>query len=222
MNGLKRGFASIVAVAISTSSSLAGTCDYRPSKLIGGVGTGAIGTTGVGVATAGVAAKAAGFYTLTHAVTGATMLGSTAGGASAAGTVGIMGGTAGLVGSAASVIMAPITIIAGAVIGAGVTAFEGICYFVVERVDDYETILNILDNLSQNADEEYLKLKKVGEGWDVLLVAEEHGGDGKATSWKKYDVKNLYIEEGILKHKDLGLNTVIGKVSMGMPEMKQE
>ena len=76
------------------------------------------------------------------------MLGSTAG-ASAAGTVGIMGGTAGLVGSAASVIMAPITIIAGAVIGAGVTAFEGICYFVVERVDDYDTILNILDNLSE-------------------------------------------------------------------------
>ena len=186
------------------------------------MGTGAIGTAGASVATAGVAAKAAGFYTLTHAVTGATMLGSTAGGASAAGTVGIMGGTAGLVGSAASVIMAPITIIAGAVIGAGVTAFEGICYFVVERVDDYDTILNILDNLSQNADEEYLKLKKVGEGWDVLLVAEEHGEDGKATSWNKYDVKKLYIEEGILKHKDLGLNTVIGKVSMGMPEMKQE
>ena len=55
----------------------------------------------------------------------------------------------------------------------------------------------------------------------MLLIAEKHGEDGKATSWIKYDVKNLYIEEGILKHKDLGLNTVIGKVSMGMPEMSQ-
>ena len=39
--------------------------------------------TGGGVAAVGTAAKAAGLYTLTHAVTGATMLGSTEGGADA-------------------------------------------------------------------------------------------------------------------------------------------
>lgn len=43
----------------------------------------------------GTTAKSLGLYTITHAVTGATMLGSTLGGASGAGTIGIMGKTSG-------------------------------------------------------------------------------------------------------------------------------
>ena len=62
------------------SNVSAGVCDYRPSNLLGGLRTGGIATAGAGVAAMGVGAKVAGFYTLTHAVTGATMLGSTAGG----------------------------------------------------------------------------------------------------------------------------------------------
>ena len=111
------------AVFLLNSPAIADVCDYRPSQLIGGAGAGALGAVGAGTAAAGLGAQAAGFYTLTHAVTGLTMLGSTAGGASAAGTVGIMGGTAGLVGSIAAVILAPATIVAGAVLGAGVSIY---------------------------------------------------------------------------------------------------
>ena len=44
-------------------------------------------------AAAGVGMKAAGFYTLKHSVTGATMLASKLAGSSAAGTIGIIAGT---------------------------------------------------------------------------------------------------------------------------------
>ena len=71
-----------------------------------GVAT-ALGASG---AAAGVGMKAAGFYTVTHAVTGSTMLASTLGGASDAGTVGIIGGTAGLIGGTAAVLMSPLFI----------------------------------------------------------------------------------------------------------------
>lgn len=198
---------------LSVCTAFASACDYRPSNLIGGVGTGAAAATGGAVAAVGAGAKAAGFYTLTNAVTGMTMLGSTAGGVSAAGTVGIMGGTAGAVGTVASIIMAPATIIAGVVLGAGVAVYEGACYFTVERVEDPEVIGGIVDNLAANADPEYLRLTEIN-GEQFLLIADEHDSKKKAVSWKRYNTSKLYIEEGILKHKDFGPNTQIGRVSL--------
>jgi hypothetical protein len=125
-------FASIVVISIATSSN-AEVCDYRPSEFIGTVGTTAVATGGTSLAAIGAAAKAAGFYILPNAVTGASMLGSTLGGASAAGTVGIMGGTAGIIGSTAAILLAPATIISAAVTVGGVLAYEGICYYAVDE-----------------------------------------------------------------------------------------
>jgi len=81
----------LLVTSFLTFPATAEICDHTPSKLIGAGWTGSVATGAGATATAGVGMKAAGFYTFTHAVTGATMLGSTAGGASAAGTVGIMG-----------------------------------------------------------------------------------------------------------------------------------
>ena len=67
------------------------------------------------------------------------MLGSTAGGASAAGTVGIMGGTAGAIGTTSAVLMAPAFIITGAAIATAVAAYEGSCY-LKNRGQDYKSI----------------------------------------------------------------------------------
>jgi hypothetical protein len=188
-------------------------CDYRPSSLIGGAGASAVGVAGAGAAAAGVGAQAAGFYTLTHAVTGLTMLGSTAGGASAAGTVGIMGGTAGAVGTIAAVIMAPATIITGAVVGVGVSAYEGACYFTVERVEDDDVILGIVSNLASNSDSRYLKLIS-DNGAPILLIADKHDDEGEAIEWSNYPVTDLYIEEGVLRFRKWGRNVTIGKVGM--------
>jgi len=121
------------AVAILwTSSAIGAVCDHTPSKIIGAGLTGA-GATGAGaVAAAGVGLKAAGFYVFPHAA-GATMLGSAAGGASAAGTVGIMGGTAGGVGTVGAVLMSPFVIVPAAVTAVGVGVYEGGCYIHEKR-----------------------------------------------------------------------------------------
>jgi len=217
---LLRNFATTAATALTLSVPLAASasiCDYRPSNLLGGAGAGAAVTTGGAVAAVGVGAKAAGFYTLTHAVTGATMLGSAAGGASAAGTVGIMGGTAGLVGTAASILMAPVTIISGAVIGGGIAVYEGGCYFAVERTTNPEVIDEILQNLTANADPERLRLAQDGEE-QLLLIANSRDSEGRALNWDKYKVSNLYIEEGMLKHSDWGINSNIGLVGFTSSE----
>ena len=121
-------FSLIAAFALSSKAALAGVCDYKPSKLIGGAGTAAVAA-GTGAMTGAAAAgKAAGIYTIAHASSGAVMLGSTAGGASAAGTVGIMGGTAGAAAATMGAIMNPLVWIPAAVTAVGVVGFEGGCY----------------------------------------------------------------------------------------------
>ena len=73
------------------------------------IATGA-GTAGVA---SGVALKSAGFYTLPHSVTGATMLASKA--------AGIIANTAGVIGTGAAILMSPLFLCtAGAVAVAGV------------------------------------------------------------------------------------------------------
>lgn len=122
----------MVSVTLS-QAAIAGVCDHVPSKLIGDGITASVATGAGATAVAGVGLKAAGFYTLSHAVTGATMLASTAGGASAAGTVGIMGGTAGALGAVGAVLMSPFVIVPAAAIAVGVAAYEGGCYFSAKK-----------------------------------------------------------------------------------------
>lgn len=129
---MKKTFCVALVVIGASSSAFADFCDYTPSKIIGGkkgaAVSSAVATGATATAIAGAGLKAAGFYILPHAVTGATMLGSTAGGASAAGTVGIMGGTAGAIGTVSGALMSPVVIIPAAVVATGITAYEGGCY----------------------------------------------------------------------------------------------
>ena len=205
-----------------TKAGSVAACGYRPSNLIGGMGAGAAATAGTATAAAGIGAKVAGFYTLTHAVTGATMLGSTAGGASAAGTVGIMGGTAGAVGTIGAVLMAPATIIAGAIIGGGTAVFEGACYFAIDRLDDPVLINAVLQNLALHSNVDYFELVEDLAGNASIYVATEVEANGKVMKRTKYSTEKLYIEEGVLKHKDWGPNTQIGKVGYVLGTLSKE
>ena len=225
MKYLKIVISTASLLSYGSSSAYADVSDYQPSSLIGGATAGVAATAGAGVAGAGVAANAAGFYTLTHAITGATMLGSTAGGASAAGTVGIMGGTAGAIGTIASIIMAPVTIIAGAVIGGGVAIYEGACYCTVERVEDPEVIKGILNNIIENDEKGYYMLHTYGVAGllnnkvvNSFKIAEEVNNQGKVIKWSSYDIENLYVEEGMLMHKDYGPNTRIAEIGLVVRE----
>lgn len=186
----------------SVAPALADVCDYRPSALISGAGAAV-----KNVDAADLGAKAVSFYTLTHEVTGATMLGTSAAGASVA------GGASGALGAIAAIVTAPATLIAAAVVGTGVAAYEGACYFTVERLKDPEAIRGILKNLEENAAPEYLRLTQI-DGKEYLLIAKEHDGAGRAIDWTRYRVSRLYIENGILMHSDLGRNSKIGRVQM--------
>lgn len=187
-------------------------CEYRPSELIGGTGAGVLATGSAAVSGTGAAGVAAGFYTLKHAVTGATMLGSTAGGASGAGTVGIMGGTGGLIGGAASILMAPATIVGAALVAVSTAGFEGYCYYMVDDViTDPEVIEPIIVNIAANADPYYFRyVTNIGE--KRILIAEKIDENGINKKWGIYYLENLYIQNGKLKHKDLMRDTLIGDI----------
>ena len=111
----------VFATTVISQSAIAEVCDYRPSKVVGAGVTAVIG--------AGM--KAAGVYVFPHAA-GATMLGSTAAGASAAGTIGIIAGTGGVVGTTGAFIISPIVIGTAAIAAVGVAAWEGGCYLADE------------------------------------------------------------------------------------------
>lgn len=121
------------AAMASMSVKAAALCDYSPSKLIGETATAATAGGAAGAAVAGVGMKAAGLYAMQHAVTGAWMLGSTAAGASAAGTAGILGGTAGVVGTIGAVLLSTPVIVGAGVVAVGVGAYEGGCYLAKKK-----------------------------------------------------------------------------------------
>jgi hypothetical protein len=126
---MKKIVISLLLSVFFAQTAIAAVCDYRPSKIIGGGATGAVAG-GAGTAAAGgIGLKIAGIYTLTHATTGAAMLGSTAAGASAAGTTGIIAGSAGFLGTTGAVLLSPFVIIPAAVTAVGIGAYEGGCYF---------------------------------------------------------------------------------------------
>lgn len=130
---MKSLIASVAVASFLSPPAFADVCDYTPSKQIGSGWTKSIAAGGGATAAAGIGLKAAGYYTLTHAVTGATMLGSTAAGASAAGTVGIMGGTAGAIGTVGATLMSPFVIIPAAAVTGGIGIYEGGCYLALKK-----------------------------------------------------------------------------------------
>ena len=124
---------SAAAVIVAAQMASAGVCDNKPSAWVGSAGLAAITAITGGATGAGAVGKAAGLYALTHATSGAVMLGSTAGGASAAGTVGIMGGTAGTaVAYGMSYLLMPAVLVSFAGATIGHTAWEGACYLAGE------------------------------------------------------------------------------------------
>lgn len=129
---MKKLFLFMFIAGFISHTAFAGVCEYTPSKMIksglpAGIVIGAKSAV-TGAAVVGAGMKAAGFYTLTHSVTGATMLASTASGSSAAGTIGIIGGTGGGVGAVSAIIMSPFFIVPAAITAVGVVLYEGGCH----------------------------------------------------------------------------------------------
>lgn len=202
MKTLSTSIVGAILFTIVGSSANADACDYKPSKLIGEAATYAVGGATAAATGVGAAMKGAGFYTLVHSSSGAVMLGSTAAGSSAAGTVGIVAGTSGAAGAVGSVLMAPVTLIVGGITLAAGGIYEGICYFGIEKVTDPYQVREIVEDIVIN--DPFLEIIKTPDG-DVLkfLQGEEQG---------EYFIRNLYISDFALMHRDWFLNTNLGPV----------
>ena len=191
-----------ISAIIFAGTASAELCDYTPSNLVGTAAT-SIGTTFLGTgAAAGLGMQAAGYYTLVHAGSGLTMLGSAAVGTSAAGTVGIIAGTGGTIGTLGAILMAPVTIVVGGITVIGVGAFEGACYFQIERVTDPYDVRRIVESVAIH--DEAVSIIRVDDG-DALAIT-------VLGETETYLLRNLYISDGNLKHRDWGPNTNLGPV----------
>ncbi|WP_143529905.1 hypothetical protein [Salibaculum halophilum] len=207
MAALNRVAGLVFGSCLASGTAYAEICDYKPSKLAGQTVTSAAAAAGGSAAAAGAGLKAAGYYTLVHSASGLTMLGSTAAGASAAGTTGIIAGSAGFGATVASVVTAPVTIVAGAVTLVGVGAFEGACYFQVERINDPFQIKRILESVAIN--DPAISISDKNDGPELVLDFE----DGT----ERYMIRDLYIADGNLKHRDWFFNTDLGPVAFVQP-----
>ena len=184
----------------------ADACDYRPSRILGDTGSTAVIGGGLAVTSTTGAATALGVYTLVNAGSGLTMLGSTLAGASGAGTIGIIAGTGGAIGTAGAIILNPFVWVPAAIVGVGGGGFEAACAFLVdERITEYDQVLAVMQSFATHADPKYFRLVTNAIPAFISL------SDGEGT-WTRYDIENLYIADGVLKHRDWGRNTVIGRV----------
>tara|TARA_R110001606_G_scaffold126209_1_gene260055 strand:+ start:175 stop:798 length:624 start_codon:yes stop_codon:yes gene_type:complete len=187
------------AIVAWSGTAEAGICDYTPSNILGQTAT-SVGTALAGSGTAaGLGMQAAGFYTLVHAGSGLTKLGSTAAGASAADTVGIIAGT---VGTASAILMAPVAIFVGALTNIGVGSFEGACYFQVEPITDPYDVRRVIESVASQDSTVSIVSTKYGDAM-VLNIS------GEFTS---YLLRNLYIADGQLMNRDFGPNKNLGPI----------
>ena len=198
--------AALTGLWASASIVYADTCDYRPSRILGDAGSKAVIGVGGAVSSATGAATAMGVYTLVNAGSGLTMLGSTMAGASGAGTIGIIAGTGGAIGTAGAIILNPFVWIPAAIVGLGGGGFEAACAFLVdERITKYEEVLTVMESFAAHADPKYFRI--VTNAIPAFISLSD--GEG---SWTRYDIEELYIADGMLKSRDWGPNTKIGRV----------
>lgn len=172
----------------------AGACDYTPSRLAGKAASAAGAALAGGGAVAGAGVQAAGYYILVHGGSDLTMLTSAATGAG--------GMIAGAAGAAGAVLTAPATIIVGGLTLIAVGSFEGICYFQVDRVTDPYEVREVVESIA--AHDPTVSLVKTEDGIAMAL-----GGAGDA---RTYLLRNLYIADGELKHRDRFRNTSLGPI----------
>lgn len=212
--------AAFAAYAEEERSTGQALCEYRPSNLLSPEASATVAGTSLVVSGTGTAMTAAGFYTLVHATSGLTMLGSTMAGASGAGTVGIIAGTGGVIGTVAAIVMAPATIITAAVIGTVTVGAEAGCYFLVdERITDFNTIASIMRDLAVNADPKYFQFRVPEfDPYGTTIAV----GDGTGENFEIYFVRDLYIVNGVLKNSEWGFDTVIGNVGFVQVEIEQQ
>ncbi|PIL16292.1 hypothetical protein P775_25365 [Puniceibacterium antarcticum] len=100
----------------------------------------------------------------------------------------------------------PFVWVPAAILGVGGGGFEAVCAFLVdERITEYEEVLTIMESFAAHADPKYFQIVK------NAIPAFINLSDGEG-SWIRYDIEDLYIADGMLKSRDWGPNTKIGRI----------
>lgn len=190
----------LLSLTLAAGTARAEVCDYRPSRLLGeavGEAAGAVSKLG-GNAIAGDG----GFYTLLNATSGLTLLGTKLAASGTAAGIGSSGSGAGV----ASVVANPGVWIPALVIGAGGVGYEATCaLFVDERITDYDAVLKVMRDFQDHSDPRAFRL--VEDNLNPFI--ELHDADGTRST---YEVADLYIVDGMLRHRAWGPNRTIGRV----------
>jgi hypothetical protein len=198
------------AVAIFFASPIhANACDYKPSRMVGEVASAATSAASSAVEASGLSLKSLGYYALAHSSSDLSILGSIASGTSNTG--GIIAGTTGVGSAVAGIVMSPFALFSGAVVAVGATGYEAVCYFRIERVTDRELIYGIIADIAYH--DPRVTMAETDDGAIMLLQ-----GDDRE---KSYLVKNLYIADNELIHRDWFLNTNLGPVFFVLPQDTQ-
>jgi len=191
----------LAAGNLIASAAAARVCDYRPTEVL----RSDMASSVVSDVREGASGLVGGIFTLTNTVTGASLLGGNAG----AGALGQIGGAATAVGnSAAAVLSAPGAVVAGAVAAVGIGAYEGLCFFRDERITGYDDVLSVMRAIATSADPAYFRVEEgpVGQREATVLIG---NGSGRSDT---YAVRKLYIVNGVLMHREWGLNRELGDV----------
>lgn len=176
--------AALLTIAPPAWASL---CDYRLSTILGNAGSAAAKL----ARDSSGALKDTGVLTLTNVATGVTMLGSSGAGASVAGA---------LAGAA------PV----GIAVGAALLGSEAVCYFLDDRITEYDEVMMVMTLLAESADPDYFELVDPQTPLDrqAFILIKDPQKEGVT----KFMVRDLYIVNGVLKNRDRFRNTVIGSV----------
>ena len=216
----------LAAFVLAAPSVQADVCDFRPSVLAGKAGQAAKSTAGAVASAATDTARAVGVYTLENPVSGVSMISSGLSGAAAAGSS-VATGAGGAVASATAIVTAPVTIAVAGLTAVALGGYEGACYLRQDRITDYDEILYIVTNLSANSDPTMFRLIEDGtkyvtlNGRNAIASADKVRIAATGVGPFIFDVANLYIADGVLMHRDLGRNTVIGNVGLQVVDVEQ-
>jgi hypothetical protein len=183
-------------MALAAGAAEARVCDWRLSQWLSGSGE-----TGIGEDSAvGLAIQTAGVYLLSSAGQGA-MAAATAGG-----TAGVASAAAGTLGTVVGFVTAPATLTAGAVAAVGIGALEIGCHFADERITDQAQVLTLMIGIAEGANPEVFQLHWPDN--EPAFIRVRTGPD----EMTRFEVANLYLVNGVLKHRQRGPDRTIGSI----------
>jgi hypothetical protein len=198
----------LLVLGFAPLPALANLCNYRLSNMIPRQDTPAVEAAR---AAAGLQDDAGGMvFVMINPRTGETRVGATDAGRQGNADDGFVARTARVLGAAVAVVAgdSPLLAAGGAALGAGL---EAACFLRDDRITDYDAVLEVLRAVDASMPPDLFALVEPGESHRDAYVRLSRN-DGYDLS--EYRVRDLYIVNGQLRHRDWGVNDVVGDIAV--------